>query len=96
MAVIIQLLETMYCQVDMVPEDRMDQFMEIISYYNSIISKISKLQTNALRDIQLRFRNVRADGEDTESDDSTDGRYTHIQSGISFTTIVVVLGVIMF
>ena len=77
MTVIIQLLETMYCQVDMVPEDRMDQFMEIINYYNSVISKISMLETNALRDIQLRCRNMRADGDDTESDDGTDGRFTY-------------------
>lgn len=73
MAVITKLLNTMYCQVDMVPEERMDQFMEIINYYNSIINEISMLQTNALRDIQLRCTNIRADGEDTESDNNVDG-----------------------
>ena len=77
MAVITKLLNTMYSQVDMVPEDRMNQFMEIINYYNSVINEISMLQTNALRDIHLRYRNVRADGEDTESDDGTDGRFTY-------------------
>ena len=77
MAVITKLLNTMYSQVDMVPEDRMNQFMEIISYYNSVINEIFMLQTNALRDIQQRYRNIRADGEDTESDDGTDGRFTY-------------------
>ena len=77
MAVITKLLNTMYCQVDTIQDDRMGQFMDIINYYNSVINEISILQTTALREMQTRCGNIRADGEETEEDsaDGEKGRY---------------------
>ena len=79
MAVITKLLNTMYCQVDTIQDDRMDQFMDIINYYNSVINEISVLQTSTLREMQTRCGYIRTDGEETEEDsaDGEKGRYMY-------------------